>query len=80
MVKEVEEKLHIFNHHPMLICWGMGDFVFDVDFLEEWKRRFPSAAVKTYHNAGHYVLEDEPDRIAEDMGNFIGLYQNPGQL
>lgn len=57
---------------PMLICWGMQDFVFDELFLAEWRRRFPLAQVNEYADAGHYVLEDAPERIIESMREFIG--------
>jgi haloalkane dehalogenase len=57
----------------MLICWGMKDFVFDKDYLTEWKRRFPDARVHTYENAGHYVLEDVPDEVIADIRKFLLL-------
>ena len=48
---------------PMLILWGMKDFVFDYHFLEEWQRRFPAAGVHRFPHAGHYLFEDEPESI-----------------
>ena len=30
---------------PTLICWGMKDFVFSPEFLEEWERHLPHAEV-----------------------------------
>jgi len=62
-VKQVDENLHKLAHIPMLICWGKHDFVFDIDYLAEWQRRFPNAAVHLFSDAGHYVLED----VAEDI-------------
>lgn len=52
---------------PMQICWGLQDFVFDAQFLAEWQRRFPHAQVESYADAGHYVLEDVPNRIIGAM-------------
>ena len=63
IVDEVEGSLGGFSEKPMLICWGMKDFVFDSHFLDEWKKRFPKAEVHCYENAGHYVLEDAGDEI-----------------
>jgi haloalkane dehalogenase len=71
LVKEVDENLSLFSNIPMLICWGERDFVFDTDYLDEWKRRFPKAEVYCYSNAGHYVLEDVPDKIGPLVHDFF---------
>lgn len=60
LVKSVEEGLPRFASVPMLICWGMRDFVFDADFLRGWTERFPNAEVHRFPEAHHLVLEDEP--------------------
>jgi haloalkane dehalogenase len=74
LVKETDEKLSQFSNTPMLICWGKRDFVFDTEYLNEWKRRFPGAEVHCYPEAGHYVLEDVPDKIVAHMHNFLKLH------
>lgn len=56
---------------PMLICWGERDFVFDGDFLREWERRFPKAAVHRFPDSGHYVLEDAGTEILPLVRNFL---------
>ena len=56
---------------PMLICWAMGDFVFDADYLAEWRRRFPAAAVHRFERAGHYLLEDEPEAVLQRIRGFF---------
>ncbi len=61
--RSVDEGLSQFADRPMLICWGMRDFVFDRHFLAEWRRRFPDAEAHTFEDAGHYVLEDAGERI-----------------
>ena len=71
LVKDVDDNLHKMKDIPMLICWGNRDFVFDNDYLEQWRRRFPQAIVHTFANAGHYVLEDETDRICALVGDFF---------
>jgi len=58
----------------MLICWGRHDFVFDLSYLAEWQRRFPDAEVHIFSDAGHYVLEDEPDKIIVLIKKFLGNY------
>lgn len=71
LIKSIDENLHQLNHIPMMICWGERDFVFDTDYLKEWRRRFPNAEVHNFSNAGHYVLEDVPDEIASLVKNFL---------
>jgi pimeloyl-ACP methyl ester carboxylesterase len=70
-VKHVDDNLHRLKHIPMLILWGEHDFVFDMDFLLQWRRRFPDAKVETFKDAGHYVLEDAADRIVPMIRNFL---------
>ncbi len=75
LAKYVDDNLHRLNHIPMLILWGVHDFVFDVDFLLEWRRRFPDAKVNTFKDAGHYVLEDAEDRIIPIVKNFLKCHR-----
>ncbi len=58
---------------PMQICWGLQDFVFDGLFLAEWQRRIPHTNVEAYSDAGHYVLEDAPQRIIKAMKRLLGI-------
>jgi len=54
-----------------LICWGEHDFVFDTDYLAEWMRRFPDAEIHRFREAGHYVLEDVPEKIIDLTREFL---------
>ncbi len=55
----------------------LRDFVFDGDYLQEWRRRFPKAEVHTFSAAGHYVLEDVPDGIVKRVKDFLIKYPLP---
>ena len=74
LVKQADEQLHLFAKVPMLICWGERDFVFDVDYLSEWQRRFPAAEVHRFPDAGHYVLEDVPEKIIPLVDRFLSRH------
>ena len=74
LVKDVDKNLYKLSDIPMLICWGKHDFVFDLSYLSEWQRRFPHAEVHTFSDAGHYVLEDEPDKLIALVKEFLGNY------
>lgn len=71
IVADVESHLPQFRHVPMLICWGMRDFVFDVHFLNRWIELFPEASVHRFPDAGHYVLEDAGEQIIPLVQQFI---------
>ncbi|MDD2605858.1 MAG: alpha/beta fold hydrolase [Desulfobacterales bacterium] len=71
MVKHVDDHLHRLRHIPMTILWGARDFVFDLDYLAEWQRRFPHAEVHVLPRAGHYLLEDEPKTVRRRIADFL---------
>ena len=71
LVQHVDNSLHKLSKHPVLICWGEHDFVFDGDYLSEWQRRFPGAEVHTFSDAGHYVLEDVPEKVTSRVKDFL---------
>jgi haloalkane dehalogenase len=71
LIKHMDETLETLTHLPMLICWGLKDFVFDSGYLQEWLRRFPRAEVHRFSEAGHYILEDVPDQILELVRDFL---------
>ena len=64
-------RLHEFADRPALICWGMQDFVFDHHFLQGFRERLPNARVHEFPEAGHYVLEDEAERIVPLVREFL---------
>ena len=73
-IKWIDDHLHELKDTPLLICWGEADFVFDADFLNEWRRRFPAAEVHTFSDAGHYCLEDAPERIIPLVQDFLARH------
>lgn len=56
---------HMLSNIPVLLVWGMRDPVFSVRYLDDLRRRLPHADVHQFHDAGHLVLEDRPDAIAD---------------
>jgi haloalkane dehalogenase len=71
LVSEIECGLEQFRNRPMLIAWGLKDFVFDRHFLDEWLRRFPEAEVMRFEDCGHYILEDAADEIIGRVRQFV---------
>ncbi|MFQ5485500.1 MAG: alpha/beta fold hydrolase [Desulfobacterales bacterium] len=70
-VKWIDNNLHKLKEIPMLICWGKHDFVFTAEYLTEWLRRFPSAEPHVFTDAGHYVLEDVPEKVIPLIKNVL---------
>lgn len=73
LVSWVESRLDSLASVPMLIAWGMKDFVFDRRFLDEWTARFPGAEVHRFAQAGHYLLEDEPEAVLALVREFLSV-------
>ena len=71
LVQRIDQDSRVFQQTPMLICWGMRDFVFTPAFLQAWRERFPQAQVHAYDNAGHYLLEDAADEVIASIQRFL---------
>ncbi len=71
LVQSTQDRLHLLRHLPMMLGWGMRDFVFDHVFLAEWQKYFPEAQVHIFPEAGHWVLEDIPDKLLPLIKDFV---------
>jgi haloalkane dehalogenase len=71
LVSDISDSLAQFNKLPMLICWGLKDFVFDKHFLAQWQKRFPDAQVHAFDDCGHYILEDASDEVTLLINDFL---------
>jgi len=71
LVSDIADNLEKFKQVPMLICWGLKDFVFDKHFLDEWQQRFPDAKVHAFDDCGHYILEDASDEVIPLVRQFL---------
>lgn len=74
LISEVQDRLAGLRAVPMLIAWGMRDFVFDAPVLDEWTRRFPEAEVHRFPKAGHLLFEDEREAIADLIRSFLSAH------
>lgn len=71
LVAATGQRLERLAGKPTLIGWGLRDFVFDRDYLQEWRRRLPHAEVHACADAGHYVLEDAGARLVPAIAAFL---------
>jgi haloalkane dehalogenase len=71
IVSNTESKLASLAKRPMLLAWGLQDFVFDGDFLRVWQQHFRNAEVAAIPDAGHYLLEDAGDELIPRIAQFL---------
>lgn len=69
-LKDIEVSLSRHNC-PILILWGKKDFCFHDYFLHRWEDIYPQAIVRTFADAGHYILEDAADGVIREMRAFL---------
>jgi haloalkane dehalogenase len=71
LVTWVDTRLDRLKAVPIMILWGSHDFVFDLSFFDEWKRRFPHAETHVFEDAGHYLFEDKPAETSNIINKFM---------
>jgi cis-3-alkyl-4-acyloxetan-2-one decarboxylase len=71
MIGEIEDNLDRLGV-PALIIWGMRDLAFPQQMIKgRWLRYFPEAEVHRLDQAGHFLQEDEPEKIVELIIDFL---------
>ncbi|HJO27144.1 MAG TPA: alpha/beta fold hydrolase [Planctomycetota bacterium] len=56
---------------PTLILWGERDWCFTPAFRRRWQEAFPQARTESISDAGHWVLEDAPERALPCIREFL---------
>ena len=57
---------------PTLLIWGRNDTATPVSDGETMKSLLPDAGLVVVENAGHYVFNDQPDRVFPALRAFLG--------
>lgn len=70
-LQAIERDLPLLADRPVLMVWGMRDWVFTPAFLQTWMKIYPHAEVRRLHDAAHYVVEDAGERIVGWMDAFL---------
>lgn len=71
LVASTAKSLERLAEVPSLLLWGKQDFVFDDDFLNEWRRRMPWAKCIEFAEAGHWLFEDEAEKTSSAVAEFL---------
>jgi pimeloyl-ACP methyl ester carboxylesterase len=77
IVERVDRNLATICSCPTLILWGAHDFVFTRSYYDEWCRRLPQVQCHWLKDAGHYLFEDQPQKIIDLINDF--LRSTPGR-
>ena len=56
---------------PTLLLWGETDPFAFVSSAHRFKREIPGAELVMVEGAGHFVIEDEPERCAREIAGFL---------
>jgi haloalkane dehalogenase len=67
---EVEVGLSRLSDKPALILWGARDLAFQDRHRLRFERLFAQHRTVLLANAGHYIQEDEPERISDEIRRF----------
>ena len=73
IAQKIKENLVRLKTCPTLVCWGLKDFCFTPAFLTDIQFYFPHSEVYTFPDAGHYVVEDADEAIAERLEYFLRM-------
>ena len=57
---------------PTLVLWGANDPFFAASVGERVHRTIPGSRLKIYEDTGHFVPEERPSRVAQDIIDFFG--------
>ncbi|HMC97960.1 MAG TPA: alpha/beta fold hydrolase, partial [Flavobacteriales bacterium] len=69
------ERVERLREIPALVCWGLKDRFLPADLLERWRQALPTAMVRTFPNAGHFLQEEAPGELAQAIRAFLEGHQ-----
>lgn len=67
---EIEERYSQISR-PVLILWGREDTWIPLDKGKELRDRIPNASLQVIPDAGHLVIEEQPERLVETILPFL---------
>lgn len=78
-LRAIEAHLEALQDLPLCLIWGARDWCFTLEFLNEWRRRFPAARAHVAPDAGHWVTEDAGDDVLAWIERFLADRPLPRQ-
>ncbi|MDP1561550.1 MAG: alpha/beta fold hydrolase [Pirellulaceae bacterium] len=71
VLESLEKSLATLATLPIQLIWGMKDWCFTPQCLERFRQHFPQARVLELAQAGHYVVEDQPAEVLQEIRQFL---------
>lgn len=71
VLQQLESDLKLLEHLPKRLIWGMRDWCFRPECLERLLQHWPDATAVRLPEAGHYVIEDDPQATLAALGEFL---------
>lgn len=65
------EQRNLITNKPFTILWGLKDKFIPHYELEKWKTGFPEARIIEFPDAGHFVQEEKPVELAEELAKLL---------
>jgi pimeloyl-ACP methyl ester carboxylesterase len=57
---------------PLRLLWAPGDKFFPIKYAERLASEVPNAEIVQIENAGTFVALDQPQRVADEIADFVG--------
>jgi len=71
VLESLEKSLTSLRDLPVQLIWGMKDWCFTPECLKRFQTHFPQARTLELPSAGHYVVEDAPDRVLREIRDYL---------
>ena len=71
VLKTIEAGLPELGSMPIKLIWGMKDWCFRPECLDRFVSHWPNADVTKFENGGHYIVEDEPEKVVSLVREFL---------
>jgi len=65
------EQMDKIDDKPFLICWGLKDRLILPKELDRWMEKIPGAKIIRFEKAGHFLQEEEPEKLAKAIEDFF---------
>jgi haloalkane dehalogenase len=71
VLEQLEKNLPQLRHLPVRFVWGMRDWCFRPECMERMNAVWPDATRRELNDVGHYVMEEAPDEVLEELGYLL---------
>lgn len=71
---EIADRLHELEKVPVKLIWGADDAWQEVRWARKLNAAIPGSELEIVQDAGHFSLEDQPEKIAAVLVEFLGRH------